>query len=160
MAEYVEQFGEDPLHWELSTKIRFQREILNDESSGLLSIAARLGDDWSVTEYYSRGVKDEDVLTSIEETRPWLPYLRRETLKSESKTKVLSDAIRSMILADRDGLEIGRNLLVRVACRKIPFSDDDWTTAFGQIEYLDLSFREYQVADELHTLVYEQELAR
>ncbi len=66
-------------------EIRFQREILNDESSRLLSIAARLGVDWAVTEYYRRGVKDKDFLTSIDETRPWLPYLRRETLKSVSK---------------------------------------------------------------------------
>lgn len=160
MAEYMEQFGEDLLQWEPSAKILFQREILNDEYSRLLSIAARLGDDWAVTEYYRRGKKDEEFLTSIEETRPWLPYLYRATLPGTPKTKVLADAIRAVILADRDGLEIDRNLLVQVACREIPLSDDDCANAFGQIEYLYLSPREFQVADELHTLVYEQELAR
>ena len=157
-AMYAEQFGNDLLQWKPRVKIHFRREILDEEYFRLLSIAARLGDSWAITEYYRRGTKDEEFLNSIEELRPWLPYLRRATLISVPKTKLLTDAIRAIVLADQDGLEIDRKLLVQVACREIPLSDDDCANAFTQIEILDLSPREFQIADELRMVVYEQEL--
>lgn len=157
MAEHVEQFGDDLLQWEPSARIQFQREILDDEYSRLLSISARLGDEWAVTEYYRRGKKDEEFLTSIEETHPWLPYLRRATLTSVPKTELLTDAIRAVVLAGQEGLKIDRKLLVQVACRNIPIFAD-CATAFRQIEYLNLSPQEFQIATELRKIAYEQEL--
>lgn len=154
MAEYAEQFSDNLLQWEPGVKIRFHREILIDEYSRLLSIAARLGDDWAVTEYYRQRKRDEEFLTSIEETRPWLPCLHRATLPGTPKAKVLEDAIRAVTLADRDGLEIDRKLLVHAVCREIPFSNENCATAFRQIESLELSPREFKVASELRVIAY------
>lgn len=156
-AMYEEQFGNDLLQWKPNVKIHFRRDILDEEYFRLLSIAARLGDSWAITEYYRQGTKDEEFLNSIEALRPWLPHLRRATLTSVPKTEILTDAIRAVVLADQDGLKVDRKLLVQVACRNIPIFDD-CTTAFSQIEYLDLSPREFQIADELRMVAYEQEL--
>ena len=158
MAEYAEKFGDNPEQWDPDEKILFQREILDEEYLRLLSIAARLDVDWAVTQYYRRGKKDEEFSNSIEELRPWLPFLRRATLTSVPKTELLTDAIRAVVLAEQDGLKIDRTLLLHLACRKDPLSD--CASAFEQIEYLDLSPQEFQIATELRIIAYEQELTK
>lgn len=155
LTDYEDQHGDRLSQWTEAQELEFQREVLDKEYLRLLSVAARLGDDWAIVEYHRRGTKDQAFVDSLDELRPWHSSLRRATFTGVSRVQLLTDAISAVVLAEYVGKEIDKELLIHAVCRNNPISVD-CDTAFDQLESVDLSPRALEVATELRMISFEQ----
>lgn len=157
ISDYSERYGSSQEEWGEDERMKFHQELLSEEYLRLVSVAARLGDDWAITNYYRRGTKDPVFVSSIDKLRPWLPSLRRSTLVDVPRVQLLMNAISAIELAEGEGFEIDRKLLMHAVCRSNP-TYVDCATAFEELVNLDLSTRAREIARELRLISYEQEL--
>lgn len=155
LTDYEDQYGDRLTQWTEAQELEFQREVLDKEYLRLLSVAARLGDDWAIVEYHRRGTNDQAFVDSLDELRPWHSSLRRATFTGVSRVQLLTDAISAVVLAEHVGKEIDKELLIHAICRNNPISVD-CETAFDQLENVDLSPRALEVATELRMISSEQ----
>ena len=145
------QYGEDRTRWSEDAKLLYQMLAIDAEYSHLLAISARLGDAWAMVTYYQQGWGDDEFLDSVMQLRPWLPPLLETIKMPVSRVNHLTNAVEAVLVAEQDGLTIDKELLASVVCKE---REDvvDCEIAFDQLDGMELSPRERQIAEELRSI--------
>ena len=132
-------------------EITILRRTRDAEYPLLIAVAARVGDEWALTEHFRSGRADSTFVESVETYRPWIPYLHRaSTFTGLPRAELLSNAISAVISAENHGHQIDYRLLTKIVCRQ-NFLNVSCATAFEQLEHVDLSWRARRISDDLKT---------
>lgn len=149
-SHFSKDYGENLSLWPENAKTKLENYVRSDEYRPLVSIAARLGSEWAIAQHFRSGPHDEAYNDSVREIQPWLPHFAQAMDPNNQRFERVENAIKAIILADQNGIEIDKQLFVKELCQP---GENAYScnTVIGQIEYLSLSSRQRVVLDEIQT---------
>ena len=150
------QYGEDRMGWSEDEKMLYHVLAIDAEYPHLLAVSARLGDAWAMVNYYQQGWGDDEYMDSVRQLRPWLPPLLESTKLQVPRVNLLANAVEAVLVAEQNGLAIDKELLASVVCRERK-SAIDCESAFDRLDWMELSPRARQIAEELRRISSELE---